>query len=1846
MKKNLPLYFYVCLVFHLSGGAHVVADDFMADEMHPSKSLAITEGIPSSLINQSVCAITGKYTDMAVDALVPGPEPLIIRRTYSSDDFSGNLGQTWHLNHPEEIRLVEDYGKEKSVACILLQPSGAKLTYQSYEENRKHLPNGTPFYLKIPKGLTNGSCCEMSGRTNLKNQKVLYQNDKLFVISGAGHVRTFMNLDGKRKKWHQLSEQKVNGNGINYPQKLGGTDALTLHIQSKNFSTNTVFGSVEIRNKQRLKATLKTSCGTQATYHFKTHILKRYKPMCDEHNPTRIKHEEADLPFRFLEKVEYSDRPTVKYTYISKAQEEHNLQISKKEWPDSRFLRTSYYNKGSNSFGGTVGDVEIDKESDFRLDRVRSQSAPVGTDETPIPIYHFAYHKVTSKKADDDGPKRVTEVYDAYWRKTSYIYGKKLQRLLSIRKFAGIYDYKIYSKENYLWGKTGSDQEGNLVGKTLRDGENHPAYGLYYSYDGRGNIVMKKLYGLLTGIPGPSLELNSRHFPIANGCEYEQQTYGYTEDGLNLLAWEKASHGKMIVYFYKPQTDLLQAKFTCYQDRIYLREFYTYDSNAILIQKIVDDGSTVEENDLTGVTERRLTYITPVLPLGLPEKLEEKYLDLSTGKEISLKTIRSTYTLQGRLSQQDYFDSNGVFCYSLFWEYDAHGNVTKEVNALGHTLIRSYDVHNNLVFEQGPRLDFHKTYLYDFSNRLIKEEEIHATGLHYETSHAYDYMGNRTWTRDRYGHETTYEYDEWGRKVLTTFPAVLDETGVFYHPQERIVYDILDRPICKINAKEAATKATYNIRGQPLTIVYPDDTSEQFVYNLQGELTCKRSKDGTISRYTRDFLGRSIREETSSLEGDLLKWTDFTYSGFRLLSSTDSSGLITTYAYDGAGRLISTIKGELQTTQEYDSLGRVAIVKEWFDPHPQDFRLYKRTYDFLDRLIEESIESEEGALFHLSRAVYDEMGNQITMQEGDAISYAEYNPYKQPIKKTDALGHVTNIVYDHAFINEHQQRVLQKITTDPLGYQTIETHDTLGRVATIGRLDSMGLPLATESMLYDKCGNMSRRFNGVFHEYQLQRLIETVWHYTLGNQIAATVEAVGQPEQKITRYEYNHYGQQITLIKPDGCCLNSTYDGLGRLKTLSSSDGSLAYQYEYNSQNLPISVIDLKNQLANQRAYDALGQIKEETLGHGLKLAYTYDRAGRVTSITLPDASRIEHVYNPMDLKEVHRFSKTGEHLYVHRDEAHNLMGLVTKSRPAGANEVCFYQHDVLGRCRTLSTDKVMQEVPENGYDALGNLLAYHDGTLKPINYHFTYDGLSHLTHESGHAEHHYELDSLSNRISKDGQACEVNFLNQVLKQGNTRYEYDLNGNLIKKIEMNRLTNYFYDALDRLVNVKVDGKEIHYLYDAFNRRLTRRETGAKDQLFIYQGQDEIGCFEEGILTELKVIGSGRAKKAVAIELHAKVYVPLYDLFNQPVCLVDLQGSMAERYRYTAFGQEQILNAQQEVITQSDVGNSWRFCGKRTDPTTGLVAFGRRDLDPELGKWLTADPLGFEDGPNLYAYLHHNPFAYFDAFGLSAESLTAPIQAYKNFEVINRDRGLGYHYLNYLCDLTPCCYLNQTKNYQLSNCIDSRTKQPYNYENHLDIGVGFVNGIKNSKQDFLNTLAYLGELTSVNCVGVHSVSYGFCIDAFCYSQALFLRNCYDTIPQIHKMLDDFFKQASANATFLLYCHSRGVLYTALALEQYPEELRQRINVVAIAPGGYIREGLCKSVVHYVSKADIVPCIDRVGKERCLNSIIMLDPHPNEPWINRHMKLDHGLQSETFKKPIITEFAAYKANPYLL
>jgi RHS repeat-associated protein len=91
------------------------------------------------------------------------------------------------------------------------------------------------------------------------------------------------------------------------------------------------------------------------------------------------------------------------------------------------------------------------------------------------------------------------------------------------------------------------------------------------------------------------------------------------------------------------------------------------------------------------------------------------------------------------------------------------------------------------------------------------------------------------------------------------------------------------------------------------------------------------------------------------------------------------------------------------------------------------------------------------------------------------------------------------------------------------------------------------------------------------------------------------------------------------------------------------------------------------------------------------------------------------------------------------------------------------------------------------------------------------------------------------------------------------------------------------------------------------------------------------------------------------------------------------GAIAQRMDYNEFG---------EVALDTNPGfQPFGFAGGLYDADTGLVRFGARDYDPEVGRWAAKDPLLFDGGDtNLYAYVLGDPINRTDPTGRYVQAL--------------------------------------------------------------------------------------------------------------------------------------------------------------------------------------------------------------------------------------------------------------------
>jgi RHS repeat-associated protein len=120
---------------------------------------------------------------------------------------------------------------------------------------------------------------------------------------------------------------------------------------------------------------------------------------------------------------------------------------------------------------------------------------------------------------------------------------------------------------------------------------------------------------------------------------------------------------------------------------------------------------------------------------------------------------------------------------------------------------------------------------------------------------------------------------------------------------------------------------------------------------------------------------------------------------------------------------------------------------------------------------------------------------------------------------------------------------------------------------------------------------------------------------------------------------------------------------------------------------------------------------------------------------------------------------------------------------------------------------------------------------------------------------------------------------------------------------------------------------------------------------------------------------------------------------------DLQGSVAQRLDYAG----NVLSSHlftahgNEVTTPStDPFGSGAQWGYYSDRETGLQLLTNRYYDPQAGRFLTRDPISYDGGINLYAYVNNQPVNFADPLGLYPPSHPFCQALRRKIENIERD----------------------------------------------------------------------------------------------------------------------------------------------------------------------------------------------------------------------------------------------------
>jgi RHS repeat-associated protein len=164
------------------------------------------------------------------------------------------------------------------------------------------------------------------------------------------------------------------------------------------------------------------------------------------------------------------------------------------------------------------------------------------------------------------------------------------------------------------------------------------------------------------------------------------------------------------------------------------------------------------------------------------------------------------------------------------------------------------------------------------------------------------------------------------------------------------------------------------------------------------------------------------------------------------------------------------------------------------------------------------------------------------------------------------------------------------------------------------------------------------------------------------------------------------------------------------------------------------------------------------------------------------------------------------------------------------------------------------------------------------------------------------------------------------------------------------------------------------------RRVARTE-GDQTTRYYYADLDnpfEVSAVRSpgGTVTALRYDADGHL---VAMERGDERWYVATDQVGTPRVVSDRDGNLVRRLEWDAFGGPLPVPAAESGGPEVPIG----FAGGLADPVTGLVGFGRRDYDPQAGRWTARDPIPYEGGQgNLYAYVGNDPVASVDPTGLT------------------------------------------------------------------------------------------------------------------------------------------------------------------------------------------------------------------------------------------------------------------------
>ena len=777
-------------------------------------------------------------------------------------------------------------------------------------------------------------------------------------------------------------------------------------------------------------------------------------------------------------------------------------------------------------------------------------------------------------------------------------------------------------------------------------------------------------------------------------------------------------------------------------------------------------------------------------------------------------------------------------------------------------------------------------------------------------------------------------------------------------------------------------------------ITTPNTRWIEFTYDTSSRITQVKDNIGRTVSYTYDTSGR-LWKVTNVGNGV----TEYTYdSSHRMLTAKDPRGIVfLTNEYDTSNRVIkqsladdtpaiTTDNPTYQFAYTTDSGGRI-VQTDVTDPRGNIRRVTFSSVGF--RLTDTlafgtpeqqsvSYERQSGtnhvtaiidAMGRRSEYTYDSMGNLTSVTQFAGTSAAAtvsvtYDPiFNDVTSVTNSLNHTTSYGYD---IKGNLTSI-----TDPLNNTTTYTNNSAGQVVSV--TDAL---LNTTQFTYDN-GDLTQitdplnRTASLFPD-AVGRIIKvsdasgssTIYEYNAFDQVKKISSASGG----VTEFTYDANGNLLTLKDARNQITSFTYDNMDRpVSRTDSLQGSTSTEYfEYDLIGNATKVTDRRGKVTTFN-YDGLDRLIFAGFGtlpgptYENTINYTYDLYNRVTQAVDSSAGTINRNYNDL-ARTAFETTTQGSVGYTY-DSEDRLIGKIVSGQPnitytydnanrplsltQGLNSVSFTYDNANRQTSTTLPNGVVEEY---SYDNASQLTA--------ITFKNGPTVLGDLT---------YDYDTSGRRIKMGGSLARIllpqalssatyNAANRVTQSGSATLTYDADGNLT-----NDGTNtYTWNARNQLTGIS-GAVSASFQYDAFGRRVSKTVNGTTTE-YLYDGMNVVQ--EKAGGTPVADMLTGGVDKVFSRTESAGTQSVLVDGQGSTVALLDSAGSTQTEYTYGPFGNTSLSGAASS--------NSSQYTGRENDGT-GLYYYRARYYSPQLQRFISEDPVGFDGGDtNLYAYVSNDP----------------------------------------------------------------------------------------------------------------------------------------------------------------------------------------------------------------------------------------------------------------------------------